>query len=451
MIPPTSTTNARPFAFADPADAELLWQHDKTHFPDPLAPMEAATLEQALGHGFTHGVAAYNAPIERVEVRSIDGYHYRSVVMASGSPSELAARAELAEQSVRAAIGQLDELWTERILPEVREHLGFWHSFDLAAATRSALTAHVAETWERLKRVWELHFEIGLPIHLAIREFDELYRDLMPDAGPLDSQRLLEGQPSMTAEVDQELWRLSRRALESNEVCAIIEICDALQIPVMLGTTSAGREFLAELDFYLDRYGRRADKRTLLSPSWTEDATPVIKRLRDFIGRSDGDAPAVVTGTLAARRERAIAAAREELTNYPAEVVRRFETTLAAAQAASVLIEDHDFWIDKMTIHHLRAVLLEAGRRLVDDGAITRASDVFMLEPEELQGALAQPGIDLRFATAVRAHAMKVQALMSAPPVLGTVPARPQQSADPFARFIATFNKAPSMEQAPER
>ncbi|MEA2182141.1 MAG: hypothetical protein QOF69_1326, partial [Solirubrobacteraceae bacterium] len=46
MIPPLSTANASSFAFADPADAKLFWRHDKFHFPDPLAPMEAAMLQR---------------------------------------------------------------------------------------------------------------------------------------------------------------------------------------------------------------------------------------------------------------------------------------------------------------------------------------------------------------------------------------------------------------------
>jgi hypothetical protein len=99
-----------------------------------------------------------------------------------------------------------------------------------------------------------------------------------------------------------------------------------------------------------------------------------------------------------------------------------------------------------MTIHHLRAVLLEAGRRLVDDGALTSANDVFMLEPDELRDALIQPGVDLRFPAAVRVHAMECQALMTAPAVLGTAPEAPPVN-EPFARFAAKCNGMLTMEQ----
>ena len=70
---------------------------------------------------------------------------------------------------------------------------------------------------------------------------------------------------------------------------------------------------------------------------------------------------------------------------------------LAAAQAGLVISEDHNFCIDNMSIHHLRAVLLEAGRRLVDDGAIVAVDDVLMLYARRAaQRRSRQPGADLR-------------------------------------------------------
>ncbi|MEA2142554.1 MAG: rifampicin phosphotransferase, partial [Solirubrobacteraceae bacterium] len=430
---------------ADPADEALFWQQDKMHFPDPLAPMESAMIERAIGHGFTYGARAYDAPIERVEVRTIDGYQYQSMIPMTGTPDEMAAQGALAEAAVRSVLGLLDGLWSDTVLPEIREHLGFWNSFDLEGATRAAFTAHVAETWARLERIWELHFVTVLPAYLAISEFDEMYRGLFPDAGPLDSYRLTEGLPNMTVEVGQALWQLSRRAASSDEVRDALLAHAAADVPAALAATAAGRAFLADLAAYVDRYGRRADKWTIISPRWTEDPTPVIESLRDFVRRPESDAPAVTTQAAAAGREQAIAAARAALRDYPAQIVGQFEAMLAAAQSGVVISEDHNFWIDNMSIHHLRAVLLEAGRRLVDDGAIVVTDQVFMLSPEELHAALAQPGEDLRLLVAERAAFIERQRGIVPPPVLGTLPTAPPPD-DPFTRFAMKFNGAP---QAP--
>jgi phosphohistidine swiveling domain-containing protein len=446
MTPPTLI--ASPEFALDAADAHLFFQQDKMHFPDPLAPMESAMLESSLGHGFGYGARVYDAPIESVEVRTVNGYEYQSMVMKTGTPEEMAAQGALAEQAIRAAVADLDAIWSERILPEVRAHLGFWDGFDLAGATRAALSAHVAETWTRLKRIWELHFEIVLPAYLAISEFDEMFRGLFPDAGPLDSYRLLEGLPNMTVEVGQEMWRLSRRAVADPVVREVFETCPTDEITVALYATPEGRAFLAELESYVDRYGRRADKWTLLAPSWTENPSPVIESLRDFVRRTDLDEPAVVTAAAAAGREQAIAAAREQLAGYPAAVAGQFEGMLAAAQAGTVISEDHNFWIDNMSIHHLRAVLLEGGRRLVDDGALSSADDVMMLTPEELAQALDNPGVDHRATVRERKEAMARQAQITPPPVLGTMPMGPPPTDDPFGRFAMKFNGMPSMEES---
>ena len=446
MTPQTIAPPAAPTAFAlDCADEALFWQHDAMHFPDPLAPMESAMLERTLGQGFGYGARAYDAPIAAVEIRTINGYQYQSMVPITGTPDEMAAQGALAEAAIRSVLGRLESLWSDEILPEIRAHLVFWDTFDLQTATRRRLVAHLDQTWARLRRIWELHFVTVLPAYLAMSEFDELYRGLFPDAGPLDSYRLLEGLPNMTVEVGQELWQLSRVAIAQREVRDVFGSHSAEEIPAALYATAAGRAFLCDLEAYVDRYGRRADKWTILAPSWTEDPTPAIETLRDFVRRPESEAPAVMSESAAAGREQAIATARDRLKDYPAQIVGQFEGMLAAAQAATVISEDHNFWIDNMSIHHLRAVLLEAGRRLVEDGTIAVADDVFMLDPEELRAALATPGQDLRVLVAERIAQMQRQATTQAPPVLGTIPTEPPPD-DPFTRLAMKFNGVP---QAP--
>jgi len=60
----------------------------------------------------------------------------------------------------------------------------------------------------------------------------------------------------------------------------------------VLGATSSGRDFLAELDAYDRRQRRGAAGGALGVPSWTEDPTPVIEILRDLMRLPDDAAPA---------------------------------------------------------------------------------------------------------------------------------------------------------------
>lgn len=93
------------------------------------------------------------------------------------------------------------------------------------------------------------------------------------------------------ASADEELWRLSQRAVKNDQLRAIIESCDSWQIPAVLGVTSAGRDFLAELDAYDQRSRRRAG--ALSAATWTEDPTPIVELLRELMRWPDRLAPAL--------------------------------------------------------------------------------------------------------------------------------------------------------------
>jgi hypothetical protein len=80
-------------------------------------------------------------------------------------------------------------------------------------------------------------------------------------------------------------------------------------------------------------------------PRWVEDPTPVISNLQQYIGQPERD-PLAETATLAADRDRLVAQARDRLHGYPAPAIEQFESFLAAAQAATMLSEEHAFWID---------------------------------------------------------------------------------------------------------
>jgi phosphohistidine swiveling domain-containing protein len=432
-----------PVRWDSPADAELFWSRDRGHFPDPVTPMEFAVIEMGLGHGVRAAMAAYEGPLVGVESRCLNGYLYQAFLPFLDSPEEMAARAERSEAAVRAAIARMGETWEHETLPEIKSHLEWWAAFDLDGASTPDLVAHLDESWERHKRVWVLHFHTVFPAYVAMSEFDELYRSLFEDAGPLDSYRLIAGVPNMTVEVGQALWRLSRRALAEPEVRTVLERVSSRAVVGALQATGAGRTFLAALRDYLARYGQRSDKWSIGAASWIEDPTPEIKNLRDCLGRPDSDAPAVTTRRTAEARDEAIARTREQLTAYPAVMREQFEGLRAAAEVGVVLSEDHNFWIDYRTGYRLRRVLLEAGRRLAATGVTRERDDVFFLTPEEVRTSLVDgSAADRRALVAERIATHGLRRDVVAPEVLGTPPAGPPPG-DPFGRLMAKFSGTP--------
>jgi len=441
-----------PVRWKSPEDVQLLWERDRAHFPDVVTPMEFAAIEQMIGHGTAAALGAYEAPIAGIDVRRLNGWHYQAVVPVLGTPEELAERAARAEANLRAAIETMHATWESNWLPEIREHIAAFDAFDAAGASNAEFIAHWDEAWERQRRLWELHFRIVLPAYLAMSEFDELYRDLFGEGEALDSYALLEGVHNMTVETGQALWRLSRRALASDEIRTVLEheATEAV-IPALEASGSAvSKAFLADLREYLERYGHRGDKWSITAPTWVEDPSPAIKNLRDYITRPDSDAPAVVGREAAERAEAALESARERLAAYPEPVRMQFEGMLAAAKVGSALSEDHNFWIDMHGISRARYVILEAGRRLAKMGVIESAEDVFLLKPYEVRQSLVAGPSRVRAAlVAQRARDLAAQAQMDPPPAIGTVPSGPMPD-DPVTRMLMKFSGTPTAPGAPD-
>jgi pyruvate,water dikinase len=223
-----------------------------------------------------------------------------------------------------------------------------------------------------------------LPLYRAIGDFARLYRDLFGPESALEAYRLLQGFDNKTLAMGQGLWQLSRKARGMPAARAVIERQAAAAVLPALEHVPEGRMFLADLHAYLQEYGQRGTTWSLDTPSWIEDPTPVIKTLQDHLAQ---DRCAVLTerAGIATERERLVADALARLRGYPHPVVAQFEALLKAAQEATVLSEDHAFWIDFRGMYQVRRVFLEWGRRFAQAFLLAAAPDVFLLTLDELR------------------------------------------------------------------
>jgi phosphohistidine swiveling domain-containing protein len=439
-----------PVMWPEPGDARLFWERERLHFPHSVTPMDAALIDIIANEGFATAARTYELPLVEARAIVINTYVFQSLVPFAGSPAAIDERSARAETNIRAAIARLSVLWEDEVLPELREHLAWWDAFDLAHADSAALADHLGESFARMRRLFELHFLVILPAYVAVNEFDDLCRAVLECPDELDGLRMLQGLPNRTIEGGQALWRLSRRALADPEVRAVLEREAAADVPRALGTSDAGRAFLADLRAHLDRYGRRGDGWTISTPSWIEDPRPAIITIKDMLTRPDGEAPAVVTRAAADASDDAVERARTELAGYPEPVREQFERTLEAARVAAPITEDHTFYIDFGATYALRRVLLEVGDRLVASGALATRDDVFLLDPGEvLDALLATASESLRATVAERAAELERWRAVTPPLTLGTVRSEPLPD-DLVTRWIEKFyGLSPAPTQAP--
>jgi pyruvate,water dikinase len=273
---------------------------------------------------------------------------------------------------------------------------------------------------ERVETLWEIHNDLLVPLLLALHDFEEAFRDLFPEAGPLAAFDLLGGLPNKTTETNQKLWNLGRQAARNPLLAAILTGNPVDQLRERLAETAQGQELWEELEGFLRVYGERNDDLFLDQPTWIEEPAPVLRGLREAVLQPNRDLAADFTHHAALREEK-VAGVRKELEALPEVVAAEFQHLLGAAQAATVLSEDHHFWIDCKITHHARRVALEFGRRLQVMGLLEARDDVFHLGVDELVALADSPPDprEWRIRVACRQAAWKNNSGIEAPLLLG--------------------------------
>lgn len=462
-----------PVDWENPGDAKRAWKTD-SHATGPLAPLSSSVGKAIIVGGFNAAFPQLGLPIQFRAI-SINGYPY-STAIPTAAPPEAVMRtvgavnriapglvrlitgrmsAEMTKQQLdklNPILARFDAYWEEDLLPEINRHFAYFESCDLRGLSQSQLRAHFAESLKRAEKLGELHALAGFPALSAMSMFEELYKELFPDASPLDALRLLQGFDNQTLDGDRQLWRLSRTALGVPSVRQIMTTTPSSEVISTLETFAEGRDFLKGFRTYLKGYGQRLNAFGQLSePSWLEDPTTAVELLKNYLAQPEAD-PEAERSWLASEREKAVSEARARLTGYPQPVVTRFETLLKAAQAG-VRIKEDNHWVIERLFYNIRRVALEFGQRLAEGGVLADAGDVFFLTSEELLdlGALLEsygigalnespnmPGDKSPIQEKIQGRKTKRDRFtkISPPPVLGTMPHFVPDDSSPFSKAV---------------
>ena len=423
----------------DPRDAKLTWMN-VPQYKTPISPLIHAVIGAFLVGG-NAGFEGAGLPFQ-IRVERFNTYPYMGMVPKAAPPEAVmkamgmlnraapgvfkmmmgkvgAGMSKQQEAALNPIVERFESYWLDEILPEIKQHIAYFESSDLRGMSLDQLRAHLAEALKRGERMGALH-GVVLPMLFAMSQFEELYCELFEGATTLDALRLTQGFDNKTMEGDRALWRLSRAARSTPEVRAILSGHAAGDVIPALEKSSASQQFLADLRSWLAQYGQRLNSVFALGePSWIEDPTPAIQNLQAYVAQPDLR-PEMEPAALVAEREKAVAEARAKLTGYPQPVVARFETLLKAAQVATVVHEDHNFWIDQRMFYHVRRLIIEFGQRLAQAGTLEAVNDVFYLMPDELQNGRDVP---MKRLVQERKAEMERFSRVTPPPMLGTMPA----------------------------
>jgi len=425
-----------PVDWKDPEDQRLFWSQGRMHHPDQLMPLEEAYLKEFIEYGF-NAAADELGSMMRAKNLIINTYSYSSRVPVKLSEDEKQEQIRIGEEKMKFATQNLGSIWNNEFLPQIKNFIEQWKSVDWKKCTMSELIKELEDTFVKTRKLGEIHFLVTGPMNEARSRYQDLYEDLF-GKGDTGVFRLLQGFNNKSVEANRELWRLSRAVLSSPQIHTIVEKKPLPQVIPELETFPEGRSFLSDFRNFLESYGRRSDRFSIHEPSWIEDPTGLIKKIRQYLIGPDQDRHNL-TG-LAKQRDELLTEKRRTLEGYPSEVVDRFESLLKNAQIANSLSEDHAFWIDNVIIYYLREIFLQFGQRFFRNGVISEWNDVWYLKLDELfETANKLPLLDRRRLVVERKAILEQFRSVSPPLSLGSrrPPPRPDsRSPQGFSKFM---------------
>jgi pyruvate,water dikinase len=335
------------------------------------------------------------------------------------------------------------ERWRTVYEPEVRSINDETLHGDYAKLSDKDLSALLETLTAKREREGELHFLAVFPAMGAATFFEQVYSQLIGEPKAAEHLQLLQGFPNKSVETDTGLWRLAMEARKRPIVLRIVNELEPSKVHAALAESDEGRAFRGAVEEFLERYGWRSNELDIGEPTWKEDPTTVYQLIRQYASREDYDPEAEMRSLAAAReaRERAL------LERIPSEQQGLFQMALAGAQQYLPVQEDHNFWIDQQGVAVERVPSLDAGRRLVAQGRLANAADVFILRYEELQDALRGGSGDLAELVTRRRRERDENRRLDPPAALGTPPPADAGLAD--NPMITKFFGAP-LEQGPD-
>ena len=432
------------------ADIEkgFFWVYDDLHIPHPVSPMffDIGGWWLSCDHMFRR----FGTPFA-VDwlAKNVNGYVYTTAV-----PADPELRIDATEYSARygarvprdAAFATtmgayLDivlpvygrdfaDWWRDRLRPEMERNFAYLEarldasdSMDLADAAcllEDAIDIH--------DRHWKIHWMLNfaqLSATLELRAVMEKTRGTIDEAllGRLQNSASDRNWDSIEA-----LWRMKNEVRDDEALRAAFEPEDVTEIARLLAATDRGRRFVAErIEPYQREFGWHAVwSHEFIFPTVREQMDPVLELVRGYL-TTDYDYP----GAIDTMRRDIAAAAEEILDGLDGEALEEMRAANAVNLRMAPLTPDHHFYIDQGANAHVRLVLIELGRKLVDAGRLDEPDDVMFLRYNELRGLIGSAdALDARAIVADRRAERQAAQRLRPRDWIGTV--TPSQLAFPY-------------------
>jgi pyruvate,water dikinase len=177
-------------------------------------------------------------------------------------------------------------------------------------------------------------------------------------------------------------------------------------------------------------------------PHWTEAPRFPLFMVRRYLDAPEQQSPAALNDEAVRSREDRLREVEPRFAGVP-EKRERFHAWMKSAQQRTVLLEDHNFYIDQQGWASTRFPCLALGRKLAEQGSVPNVEDVFYLRLGEIEEAATGPSRDLSSLVAER-RAERDRWMRTVPPSLIGAG---QHIENPYLdRFFGPANEMPSAD-----
>jgi len=244
-------------------------------------------------------------------------------------------------------------------------------------ATASDLYTQVQSLLRSALRYWIHLTMMAHPIYRDESRFIKFYSSIRADGEP-SAEVFLRGLEMLPVTAELSVYELAKIAKDSPWL--VQRLIDS----GMEGLESdpGAQLFRDRVASHLDKFGHQIYSFDPLLPTLSEDPRPVLAAVQTYLGGKES--PGERSARLTVEREKALSRAEKRLSPRRMKKLRRL---LVLAQHAARLREDALFELG-LAWKAMRQCLLELGRRMVAQGAISAPDDVFWLTDDELSAGV---------------------------------------------------------------
>ncbi len=380
-----------PVEWDDPSEGAFGWRWDQMHCPLPLTPLSQEIGPMLLdGFGRTFDVTGMPVYMEQMHAH---GYAFMRLALFDDDPE---VRTAVRNRDMEARTDRILELWKTEYQPEVEALTRSLWALDEPSLTLAQLVDRLDQVRMIRRRHGELHALVMNPASFAGNRFFEFCTKEFGDRAEMLDAELNQGFPNKSLESANALWELTQEAKQRPEVEKLLRDQPTPEFLASVEAVQGGGEFLSLLDSFLDEYGYRNESFSeFLFPTWREEPVFPIFIVRSYLDVEDDSSPEALHERSAKRREERVKECEVKLSGEP-EKLATFRAWLTSAQQRTVLLEDHNFYIDQQGHSAVRVPLLAIGRHLAAQGTISAPDDVFYLHQAEIEEAATNSGRDFR-------------------------------------------------------